>query len=99
VVVEAAVRELAEEIGIEDTPLRWLATERFEGADSREMCDVFHIIHDGPFTFADGEVAQALFVTPAQFAELAAAEPFLESIAMILPFVPGFDVPPSLGAR
>jgi hypothetical protein len=40
-----------------------------------------------------------MFVTPADFADLAAREPFLESIAMILPFVPGFDVPPSLGSR
>lgn len=100
---DAAVRELVEELGIDVTAacadLAWLATDRFDGVDSREVCDLFHVVHDGPFTFADGEVTQALFVTPTEFAELAAREPFLESIAMTLPFVPGFEVPPSLGAR
>lgn len=89
-VEDAARRELAEEVGIESDTLDWVATDRFDGTDSRELCDLYRVVHDGPYVFADGEVEQALLVTPSEFADLTARVPFLESIAMILPYVPGY---------
>jgi isopentenyldiphosphate isomerase/uncharacterized protein YqgV (UPF0045/DUF77 family) len=94
-VADSARRELAEEIGIhieaDDADLEWLATDRFDGDDSRELCDLYRVVHDGPYTFTDGEVEQALLVTPAEFADMVGRLPFLPSIAMVLPYVPGYD--------
>lgn len=92
---DAARRELAEEVGIQvgadAHAMEWLATDRFESTDCREQCDLFRVVHDGPYTFTDGEVQQALLVTPSEFADLRAREPFLPSIAMVLRYLPGYD--------
>ena len=94
-VPDAARRELAEELGIETgsdgVGLEWLATDRFDGGGSRELCELYRVVHDGPYTFADGEVAQARLVTPAELVDMVGRLPFLPSIAMVLPYVPGYD--------
>lgn len=95
----AARRELAEELGIVGVELEWIATDRFDGAEWREICDLYRVVHDGPYSFADGEVARAMLVTAADFAVLATTEPFLESAEMILAHVRGFRMPSSQHRR
>lgn len=89
---DAARRELAEEIGIVvDAPLEFLAVGRWDGDDSTELAHLYRVVHDGPYAFADGEVAEARLVTPAELDRLMATERFLPSCAgMVLPHVDGF---------
>jgi 8-oxo-dGTP pyrophosphatase MutT (NUDIX family) len=56
--VDAAVRELAEEAGVEVAPgsLRRIGTGSYEDDAVSIVGTVFEIEHGGPFTFADGEV-------------------------------------------
>ena len=56
---EAAVREIAEELGINGVVLERLGSGRFEDDDVRLLGVVYRVEHDGPFTFADGEVVEA----------------------------------------
>ena len=88
----AAERELAEELGVEGVELRLLGRGEFDASDSREASEVYLAVTDGPFHFADGEVAEARFVTPTELRALMATEPFLPSCdGMVLPLVPGFE--------
>ena len=92
---EAARRELAEEIGIdaiaEGIELLDLGMAQHDGPHAAEISHLYQLEHDGPFTFADDEVAQARFVTPDEFGALARDHPFLPgSLAMLLAFVPEF---------
>lgn len=88
----SARRELAEEIGIVDADLEFIGAGRWDDERSMEISHLFRTFHDGPFTFADGEVAEARFVTPAELAELGGRHRFLPSCAMVLSFVTGFDL-------
>ncbi len=91
---DAAMRELAEEVGIVDAALESLGVSRHDDARSREICGLFRVVYDGPFDFADGEVVEARLVDPAAFADLARSEPFLPgSLAMLLPRLPDFAAP------
>ena len=67
----AAERELAEELGVR-APLRSLGDGRYEDDDVRVVGRVYEVVHDGPFAFDDGEVAEARFVP------LAELEPWLD---------------------
>lgn len=88
----AAARELAEELGIVDVPLRALGRGRFDGEASREVSRLYEVIADGPFTFADGEVAEVRWVTAAELATLLERERFLPAgPVLVLPFVDGFS--------
>jgi isopentenyldiphosphate isomerase len=62
---EAAVREVAEEIGVALTTadLRSLGQSHFANSDVLLIGEVFEVTSDGPFTFADGEVIQARFLS------------------------------------
>lgn len=88
---EAAVRELAEELGVTDIQLTPLGRGSFDGDRSREMTHVYLAVSDGPFEFVDDEVAEARFVTHDELRSLMATEPFLPACeAMILPMVTRF---------
>lgn len=54
----AAVRELAEEAGIDVDPadLHRIGTGAYEDDDVSAIGTMFELVHAGPFTFADGEV-------------------------------------------
>lgn len=56
--VLGACRELREEAGIDVAPeaLTCLGPVRYESAETRVVGRVYLVGHDGPFTFADGEV-------------------------------------------
>lgn len=80
----AAERELAEELGIEDASLEPMGVGRWDDADSREICRLYRTVHDGPYRFADGEVAEARLVAPEELQQLLGRERFLPgSIAML----------------
>ena len=88
---DAARRELAEELGVFGAELEFLTSGRHDDAHAREICHVYHLVHDGPFRFDDGEVAEARFVTPEELDQLIAAERFLpSSLRLIGPAVVGF---------
>ena len=82
---DAAVRELAEEIGIEDAvPTPWgggvFADESYE-----LIGRCYHLVHDGPFRFADGEVIAAKWVNRRELAILLRDEDVVsDSIALLL---------------
>lgn len=87
----AAVRELSEELGIAGARLEASGVGRWDDADSMEICRLYRTVHDGPYRFSDGEVAEARLVTPAELEELLAREPFLPgSIAMLRGFLDGW---------
>jgi isopentenyldiphosphate isomerase len=87
---DAARRELAEELGIAGDLVE-VGTGRWDDVESREISRVYRVVHDGPYVFADGEVAEARLVTAAELRELMARERFMPSCAgMILPMVDGF---------
>jgi isopentenyldiphosphate isomerase len=84
----AAVRELAEELGIAGADLEFVAECRFEDDHAREICRVYRTVHDGPFRFDDGEVSEARLVDADELAALIAVESFLPgSVAMLLPLI------------
>ncbi|MDX6234127.1 MAG: hypothetical protein QOH68_3220 [Nocardioidaceae bacterium] len=60
----SAVRELAEEAGIsvDADALRFVADGDFEDGSISLVARVFEIDHEGPFTFADGEVERSEWV-------------------------------------
>jgi isopentenyldiphosphate isomerase len=63
---EAAARELTEEVGIAQVPLRFVGRARYDDADVSEVAQVYEATWDGPVTFADGEVVAAEWLTPAE---------------------------------
>ncbi len=90
--IDAATRELAEELGVTGVDLEPLGVGRFDDVDSREISHLFLVTTDGPFEFADGEVAEARLVTRDELTVLMDRESFLPSCnAMILPLVAGFE--------
>jgi isopentenyldiphosphate isomerase len=87
----AARRELGEELGIAGVEPERVGAGHHEDDHTREICHVFHVVHDGPYLFADGEVAEARLVTPPELTALLEREPFLPSgLRLVLPLVPGF---------
>lgn len=89
----AARRELAEELGVAAGPgspreLVPLGEVAYEDDDVAEVGRVWTVTHDGPFTFADGEVVEARFVGLGELAQMMATEPFVpDSAVVVLPLV------------
>ncbi|MFN0091174.1 MAG: NUDIX domain-containing protein [Acidimicrobiales bacterium] len=54
----AARRELAEETGLIGVELTWRSQAAYADAHVDELARLYSTISDGPFTFADGEVAE-----------------------------------------
>jgi 8-oxo-dGTP pyrophosphatase MutT (NUDIX family) len=85
---DAAQRELAEELGIIDVPIEYVGSAHYVDDELAAMCRGYRIIHDGPFTFADGEVAETRWVTFDELDALRATHRFLpDSIALLLPLI------------
>ncbi len=84
----AAGRELAEELGVNGVDLEPLGSQSYEDDDVAELSHAYLARSDGPFHFADGEVAEARFVTRAELDALRASEPFCpDSVAIVWPLV------------
>ncbi len=89
----AAVRELAEEIGVHVglDALQPLGGGRYEDADVRVVGRVYGLVHDGPFRFDDGEVVEARFAGLAELESRLHRDRFLpDSRALVLPWL-GLD--------
>jgi 8-oxo-dGTP pyrophosphatase MutT (NUDIX family) len=85
---EAAHRELAEEVGVVVERLEPLGEGAFDDPDVSLVARVYAAVHDGPFSFADGEVVEACLVTVPELAERIGRDPFLpDSLALVAPHV------------
>jgi isopentenyldiphosphate isomerase len=84
----AVHRELAEELGLVATHPELLSSGTYEDDHVRLVGRVYRLVHDGPFTFADGEVVAAEWVTPAELTERVRRDPYLpDSLALVAPHV------------
>jgi isopentenyldiphosphate isomerase len=85
---DAATRELAEELGVVDVELEFLGAARYEDAELAALCRGYRVVHDGPFTFADGEVTEVRWVTFAELDAMRSEHRFLpDSLALLLPLL------------
>ncbi len=81
----AAARELAEEVGV-SAELSYLGEGVYADDHVREFARVYLARCEGPFTFEDGEVAEAAWVPIAQLREWLDGRPVCpDSIALVLP--------------
>lgn len=58
---QAARRELAEEVGLDDAMLESLFRHRYEGPETRSHTAVYRVRTDGPMRHRDGEIAWGRF--------------------------------------
>lgn len=85
----AAERELSEELGVVGEALTSLGRGAYMDKEVKVVASVHLVITDGPFTFADGEIAEAHWVTPAELPVWLGAKDFLpDSVALVLPRLP-----------
>jgi len=85
---QAAVRELAEELGVVGAELEYIGSGRFVDDNVAEICRGYRVVHDGPFAFDDGEVVEVRWVTFAELEEMRSAHRFLpDSITLLLPLL------------
>jgi isopentenyldiphosphate isomerase len=63
---QAAVRELAEEVGVTGVALEPAGTMRYADAKTRIIGRVFTARHDGPFALQAEEIVEGAFVTVAE---------------------------------
>jgi isopentenyldiphosphate isomerase len=59
---EAALRELAEEVGLQSVDLVPVATGVYTDDDVNLVARIYTVIHDGPYAFDDGEVVEASLI-------------------------------------
>ena len=85
----AAARELREELGVEGEPLEFLGTGAYRDGDVQLVAATFLCRTEGPFTFADGEITQAHWVSRAEIPAWLQGKQFLpDSVALVLPCLP-----------
>ncbi len=73
---DGARRELSEELGIDNVPLRFLFDHYYENGSNRVWGRVFTCRHNGPFTLQPSEIAAGMFLPPAEILQLKEKEPF-----------------------
>ncbi len=84
----AAARELAEELGVHADTLEHLGEGRFIDESVALIGRGYLTVHDGPFTFTDGEIAEVRWVTRAELSRLLAVERFVpDNVALLLPLL------------
>ncbi len=84
----AAQRELAEELGVFDAELEYLGEGQYSDGIVAEIGRCYRIVHDGPFTFDDGEVVEARWVSLAELDAMRVEHDFVpDSIALLLPLL------------
>ncbi len=66
---EAAERELAEELGVENIPLTRCFDHYYEDSSNRVWGRVFRCLHEGPFTLQEEEIESGGFVNVSQLLE------------------------------
>ncbi len=81
----AALRELAEEIGVTGVTPTPIGGGTFGDHSFELIGRCYHLVHDGPFVFADGEVIQARWVDARQLEVLLRDEDVVsDSVALLL---------------
>jgi isopentenyldiphosphate isomerase len=84
---EAASRELSEEAGI-DAPLREVSKVAFASDETTVVGRMYETVHDGPFSFDDGEVVDHCWVTGGQLDEWSATHLLCDDArAFVLPYL------------
>jgi isopentenyl-diphosphate delta-isomerase len=87
--VVAAARELREELGIIGETLEYLGTGAYRDDDVQLVAATFLCRTEGPFTFADGEITAAHWVSRAEIPMWLQGKQFLpDSVALVLPRLP-----------
>jgi 8-oxo-dGTP pyrophosphatase MutT (NUDIX family) len=83
---DAARRELAEELGVEVADFHHLGEGRFADESVALIARGYLAVHDGPFTFTDGEIAEVRWVDANDLDALMAVERFVpDNVALLLP--------------
>lgn len=81
---EAAIRELAEEIGVRDLPLEPLGRARFRNDEVALLAACYRVDCAGPFTFDDGEVVAVEWIEPHALPACIASREFVpDSLALM----------------
>lgn len=96
-VLQAAERELAEELGIRGVPLRPLLVGRYADARTRYVAHVYEVTWDGPISWQPDEVAWGDWFTPPALRDLLAdpARPFVpDTRALLADWIGGLSVSP-----
>lgn len=84
----AARRELSEELGIEVADFHHLGEGRFADESVALIGRGYLAVHDGPFTFTDGEIAEVRWVSADQLDVLMATEQFVpDNVELLLPLL------------
>lgn len=85
---DAARRELEEELGVHVAHLEPLGAARYADDDVTFLGRGYRTVHDGPFAFTDGEVAEVRWVTVAELEVLLTTESFVpDNVALLLPLL------------
>ena len=85
---DAARRELTEELGIVADGWELLGEGRFADEAVAMIGRGFLVVHDGPFEFTDGEIAEVRWVDRDELAALLATESFVpDNLALLLPLL------------
>ena len=85
---DAARRELAEELGVEVADFHHLGEGRFVDESVALIGRGYLAVHDGPFTFTDGEIAEVRWVNADQLDVLMASERFVpDNVELLLPLL------------
>ncbi|HQZ34565.1 MAG TPA: NUDIX domain-containing protein [Ilumatobacteraceae bacterium] len=84
----AARRELSEELGIEVADFHHLGEGRFADESVALIGRGYLAVHDGPFTFTDGEIAEVRWVSAEELNVLMATEQFVpDNVELLLPLL------------
>jgi len=83
---DAARRELAEEVGVDAMPQPVDdRTHPYEDDDVALLARCYRVLHDGPISFPDGEVAEARWVDRSGLDALLATESFVPDSRHLVP--------------
>lgn len=85
---DAARRELAEELGLVDAELEYVGEARFTDEQLAAIFHLYRVVHDGPFSFDDGEIVEVRWVTVAELEAMQATDRFVpDSFTVLLPLL------------
>lgn len=85
---DAAHRELSEELGVDVADFHHLGEGRFVDESVALIGRGYLAVHDGPFTFTDGEIAEVRWVTADQLHELMTTERFVpDNVELLSPLL------------
>lgn len=85
---DAARRELAEELGVLSKSWELLGAGTFVDDSVSMIGHGYLVVHDGPFNFTDGEIAEVRWVDRHELAALLATEAFVpDNVALLLPLL------------